>query len=219
MDREERTVTSVNRANNDILLQTGKANVINLETSDNMECRILFGSGSHRSYITSIDSNGLNLSPLRKEKVLINTFGDMNTGVKEINVVQVTIGNKRGNECGSFELLVVPTICSPLLGQRTKAVKLKYEHLRDIYLSDLVGSTENCHVQILIGLDYYFSFMTGRCKRGKLGSPVALESSIGWILSGPAERCTQKIAAANVLIMQTMRVDVDDKNEMYDHFE
>ena len=42
--------------------------------------------------------------------------------------------------------------------------------------------------------------MTGRCKRGKLGSPVALESSIGWILSGPAEICTQKIAVAIVLI-------------------
>ena len=46
-------------------------------------------------------------------------------------------------------------IPSPLLGQRTKAVKLKYECLRDIYLPDPVASAENFHVQILFGLDYF----------------------------------------------------------------
>ena len=56
--------------------------------------------------------------------------------------------------------------------------------------------------------------MTGRRKRGQLGSPVALGSCIGRILSGPAGRCIRTIAAVNVLITHTMCLDVDDKNEM-----
>ena len=99
---EETIVNSVNASNSDILLQTGKANVINPDTSSTVECRILFDSGSQRSYITSSESNKLKLSPIRKEKVLINTFGDMNTGIKEIDVVRVKIASKMKKYCGFF---------------------------------------------------------------------------------------------------------------------
>jgi len=39
------------------------------------------------------------------------------------------------------------------------------------------------NVNILVGLDYYHSFFSGRIIRADKG-PVALESVLGWVLSG-----------------------------------
>ena len=43
-------------------------------------------------------------------------------------------------------------------------------------------------MNVLIGLDFYHEFFTGNVKRelGKEG-PVALETKLGWVLSGPYE--------------------------------
>ena len=36
----------------------------------------------------------------------------------------------------------------------------------------------------MVGLDYYFEFITEEIVKGKFGEPVALKSSFGYILSG-----------------------------------
>ena len=41
-------------------------------------------------------------------------------------------------------------------------------------------------VDVLIGSDYYWSLVSGRVRRGSTG-PIALDTKVGWILSGPAE--------------------------------
>ena len=38
---------------------------------------------------------------------------------------------------------------------------------------------------MLIGSDFYWDFITGRTIRGRSG-PVAVETTLGWVLSGPA---------------------------------
>ena len=63
----------------------------------------------------------------------------------------------------------------------------KHPHLRNLMFSDLYprGSVD---IDVLIGADYYFSFVTGNCvKRVTLNSPTAVESTFGWIVSGPIE--------------------------------
>ena len=55
---------------------------------------------------------------------------------------------------------------------KNEGSKLQFEHLRDLSLSDFVGDVESIDVQILIGLDYYFSSVTGRCKKGEAVSPI-----------------------------------------------
>ena len=102
---------------------------------------------------------------------------------------------------------MVPSICSSLSNQRTKLAKARYEHLKNLYLSDYVDRGSDLKVSVLIGSDYYFKFMPGRCIRGVEDSPVALESSIGWVLSGPMKRggCC---FAANVVTTHVMHAGV-----------
>ena len=40
-------------------------------------------------------------------------------------------------------------------------------------------------VEILVGLDHYYSLISGRTLRGPPGCPVAIESVLGWIVCGP----------------------------------
>ena len=50
------------------------------------------------------------------------------------------------------------------------------------------------NVDILIGTDFYFAFMGGKCKkRETTNAPTEVESTfIGWIIGGPIERLPRK---------------------------
>ena len=74
-ERKSLTTVYVN-SNTSVLLQTaiGKVSSVNqLHTGRTM--RILFDSGSQRSYMTERARNKLNLSAVKSEKLLIKTFG------------------------------------------------------------------------------------------------------------------------------------------------
>ena len=44
------------------------------------------------------------------------------------------------------------------------------------------------NVDILIGADFYFAFMGGKCKkRETTNAPTEVESTLGWIIGGPIE--------------------------------
>ena len=61
----------------------------------------------------------------------------------------------------------------------------EYPHLRNLLLADSYprGSVD---ADVLISADNYFSFMKGNCKKGATpNSPTAVESTFGWIVSGP----------------------------------
>ncbi|CAB4005139.1 Hypothetical predicted protein [Paramuricea clavata] len=82
-----------------------------------------------------------------------------------------------------MKALTVDTICQPL-----EPVALNMEanpHLANLIFIDVYprGSAE---VDILIGADYYFSFVNGECIKGsKPDTLTAVNSTLGWIVSGP----------------------------------
>ncbi|KRX43000.1 hypothetical protein T09_14567, partial [Trichinella sp. T9] len=39
-------------------------------------------------------------------------------------------------------------------------------------------------IDVLIGIDYYYEFVTGRMRRRATGGPVALETLLGWVVCG-----------------------------------
>ena len=67
--------------------------------------------------------------------------------------------------------------------QNTKFAKKNFLHIRNLTLAD-----ENClkssDIDILIASDYYWHFMKNRKIRGNTDVPVALETKLGYVLSG-----------------------------------
>ena len=77
--------------------------------------------------------------------------------------------------------LTFPVICSPLPGK----VSVNYPHLDGLELADEPFDAEGS-IDILIGCDYYWHFVTGETRRGDEG-PIAVNSKLGWLLSGPVK--------------------------------
>ena len=166
------------------LLQTGRSLAYNVEDERcNSFVRILFDGGSQRSYVTSSLKEKLKLAVLRTKKLMISTFGATGSEMKKIEVVQLKINCLGDGGYVYLEVLVIPQFCAPLPNQRPKTVKSLYKHLDRLILSDYADLGDGCGRISRSGLLF---FMSGTCIKGhKPNCPVALESRIGWVLTGP----------------------------------
>ena len=80
----------------------------------------------------------------------------------------------------------MPLICSPIQNQAIQFAVESYDHLSHIELADSMKFSQNLgmDVDLLIGSDFYWNFLTGEIRRGEVG-PVAMKTKVGWVLSGP----------------------------------
>ena len=84
-----------------------------------------------------------------------------------------------------MEALTTEKICTTL--EPVEISLEKYPHLKGLTLADSYprGSVNG---DILIGVDFYFASLNGKCKNGETtGTPTAVESTLGWIVGGPFE--------------------------------
>ena len=93
----------------------------------------------------------------------------------------------RNNEFVNIEAFYVPVICSPIMGQKSFEISKTHAEFRKLYLADFTPNIEKKNISVLIGLDYYFSFIKGNVIRSENDNLVVLESKLGWILSGAHE--------------------------------
>ena len=165
-----------------VLLQTATADIFNADSQSFMRSRLLFDTGSQRSYITANLRNKLGLKIVRKENVIIKTFGELeNSIVQRLDVVKFSVKHRKSNQSISIEALCIPEICSPIANQRLKDAAVLDEFL-NLEFADFCDDYY-LNIGILIGIDYYFRFFTGSRIESKNGV-VASDSYLGWILSG-----------------------------------
>ena len=60
----------------------------------------------------------------------------------------------------------VPSICAPLSQQKIEFAKSSYEHLSSLELADSSMGGAEMPIDILIGSNFYWLFMTGETQRG-----------------------------------------------------
>ena len=181
-------------------MQTSSAVVSNLNSSERKTTLLLLDSRSQRSYISEKLRNELNLPPLRRKRLFIKTFGNTNSKRKSVDIVPLNVITS--NKTINIEAICTPDICDPLTNQNVKAVSTNYNHLKNLKLADS-SNTDTKSVNILIGLDYYYLFVTGDIIRGEPNEPIALNSIFGWILCGTFVETTQ----ANFSVTDLFRVD------------
>ena len=169
-----------------VLLCTGRGNVFHdRDVSKTETVRFLFDDGSMDTFITQALKEKLNLPIVYQKPCSVSGFGGVTTELNEkSDVVQLQVASFFGKPV-AIEAIVVPVVCGPLPRQRPKSAKMNYPHLMNLFLSDF-SDDPSMEVDILVGGDFYWSFMTGRIIKGpEPQSPSALETTIGWVLSGP----------------------------------
>ena len=163
-----------------VLMMTASAFVYGEDSSKKTRITILFDSGSQRNYVSEKLARKLNLEATTKETVNLNTFGSTKYNKLTLNsvIVNVVVEN---NETIPVTALTHNVICTPV------SPRINVENFPHLYgpsLADCFEDHSSKSIDLLIGLDSYFSFIQGDVIRGKLREPVALRSKLGWIVSG-----------------------------------
>ena len=145
---------------------------------------VLFDSGSHRSFVKQSAARSLRLPIVRREWLTINTFGNSPPESAHRDIVRVELRPLGGGDAKSLEAFVVPEI-STIPNVHIERVKHSYSNLRGIWFSDVDRGASQLQVDVLVGSDYLWEFHGRQTIRGEADQPVAVETALGWVLSGP----------------------------------
>ena len=173
--------------------------------------RVLFDNCSQQTFITEKLRSRLKLPSSRTEKIMVKTFGSTHHELQKLDVVVVKIQGMTSKIYNHVEALVIPTICSPLSNQTIDLAKHQYPHLHNLALADTNIANKDLNVDILIGANYIWNFMSGKINRGESG-PVAAQTTLGWVLNGSMEIPTSE-TTVNITSTHVLKISCDIINQ------
>ena len=174
-----------------VLLQTAKAYVHKPgDPSQGMTIRVMLDGGSQRSYVTQRVRETLGLEPEGVEEMQIRTFGSESTTLQTVEMATIAVSLKTGDPIHVL-FSTVPFICEPLSCQPIAYTKERYRHLANLDLADFSRVGDELQIDALIGSDHYWQLVTGKVIQGESG-PTAIETHLGWVLSGPVSNTTEQ---------------------------
>lgn len=112
---------------------------------------------------------------------------------------------------------VVPTICATISNQMIQFTQETYPHLHGLELADNSHGSEELSVDLLIGADFYWHFVTGETVRDVNPGPVAILTKLGYVLSGPVnvsihEQHESTINLTETHVLKISSTAVDDRS-------
>ena len=109
-------------------------------------------------------------------------LGKALSGSELRSVVRLDLKPLVGREVVSVEVYVVPEI-SVIKNQHLEVARENFAHLRDLRLSDVCKSRED--LEVFVGAHYLWLLQRDCIRCGKPGEPVAIDTVLGWVVSGP----------------------------------
>ena len=153
--------------------------------------RCFFDPGSQTSFVRQsvIDELGLDGKGV---KIAVSGFGGeatKSTLRKRIAFTVAPIDKSRQPQC--IEALTTPVICRP--AEAVDIHPTRWSHLQNIAFPEEFPREEQ-EIDVLISLDFYYSFVTRDILRGDSCEPVAVRTTLGWVFCGPTgghgQECT-----------------------------
>ena len=180
-------------------LQTAQTTTFNLDCPRmSARVRITMDTGSQMSYITDAVRQQLALTSAGERSISIMHDLWCQSGQRtKLRVCESwwSVSDSQALLCANdLWAIDVPSLDC----QKT------YSHLTGLELADDPGESRTVQVDILIGCDHYWDLITWRLQRGTAG-PVATETKLGWILSGPAD-ISSRSDELHSLVVHTLQI-------------
>lgn len=165
---------------NHVFLATALVNISNPTNGHSKQARVLFDSGSQRSFINKSLAKELNLPIHGSENMTVNTFGDRSAHGVKTQIVSFDI--IAANFSKNIQARTMETICSPLTNLPVSDTYLP--EISNLKLADpMILKQRNLSVDVLIGGDFYWVFMNGNVFKTGFGA-MAINTPLGIVLSG-----------------------------------
>ena len=198
-----------------VALQTLQADAWVDGQGPKVRCRVMLDSGSQCTFVTSELAELMKAKPKERKWLKLDTFGQSNKAQK-CNVYTIKLAHVDGGREVQIDVFEVPSITS-LANVHPEVIKENYEHLKELQFSD-VSAKEELVVHLLVGADNLWRLQKENTRRGEKAEPVAVETVLGWTLSGPVGESKSKVMHSNVnLILGTPQDAIDQKlNQLWD---
>ena len=164
--------------------------------------RALIDSGSQNSYITTRLASKMGNSPIRKETMVHGLFGGSATPPVVHGVYRLFLTSMDDSYRCNFETLEQKVICGTL-------PSLDYEIIKSAKLDIPHDGEPHREVDILIGADVAGKLLTGGIKQLDNGL-VAIETRLGWTVSGKHPNATRGELASAHLSLHTSNLTIED---------
>ena len=190
-----------------VLLQTANGVISDNKEKRSQQIKILLDPGSTKTYISKRVAKQIELKPISSNLVNVKTFGQADGRTENLKEYEFCVKNhKRG--CNVYMRgYSVPIICSRLSNQRVENAEKLFPVLQDLDLSDVGDGSQD--IDLLIGADYYWTVIEGETKKCNADGLTAINSKLGWILSGPCITNEKKAKEDKVMVSHVMSVQVD----------
>ncbi|GFS93267.1 DUF1758 domain-containing protein [Nephila pilipes] len=191
--------TSHSQCSNSTILQT--CNVLASSENKTLNIRILLDSGSERTFILREVAEALNLEPIRKERLLLYSFGKKNPEPSDFDLVQLQLKNPYNPNDGiPIEALITQHISGASLDSRFVVNKIKM--LAEVNGLEPADSGKG-KIQLLLGMDFFCEVIRGAPVR-ITKSLFAQKSLFGNIICGALPNMISNKSSA------CFRVSVED---------
>ncbi|XP_078384164.1 uncharacterized protein LOC144666642 [Oculina patagonica] len=191
-----------------VVLQTAQAMASTSGVTKIQGCkiRVIFDAGSQRSYVSEKLAEMLQLKSIGSTIMETGTFGQPQAMVTERELVTLHVGHLFEEDGVQVEAFKVPVICKALQNQHIEEAKRVHPYLNKLWFSDVCPREENLEVDLLVGADYLWEFMKGDVVRGERDEPVAILTSLGWVLSGPLKIPQRQLTTGTNLVTHVLEI-------------
>lgn len=193
-----------NSAQTEILLATAIIKAI-ASNGEQHYLRCLIDQGSQASFVTE---SAAQLLRLKKTAIVASVSGVGSAGKETAkSIVKFGINSRYDyNFELSIEALVLSNLTSSLPTSFI-AIPSSWHHLKSLFLAD-PDYNKPGQIDVLLGADVFSSILLEGVRKGCIGSPVAQETYLGWILSGKTLIQQQKTNSKSILTFH-QRINLD----------
>ena len=155
---------------------------------EDRKVRVLLDNGSEASFIENQLAETLKLPVEGKQKIRLDVLGgsQVQRSPSVAKIYRLTL--KKVSDPRRFVTVRaygIDQINSKDQRRPTTAELSGYPHLSDIVFADSVTPGVPAKIQVLLGADFCDDLVEGNTIRGKPGEPIAVPTTLGWVVSGP----------------------------------
>ena len=127
---------------------------------------ILLDTGSQQTFISDQVANKLKLKPLHKIDMGVSRFLNTKESKTKLNEYEIAVKSLCTDERKVITALGVPKIHTDIKKQSYRFAVEKYGFLQNLQLANQ-GHSESTNIDLLIGSDTYWEFVTGEMHRSQ----------------------------------------------------
>ena len=166
----------------EVIMQTALTQ-ISTDSSCSAPARILFDTGSSRSFVTECLQKSAKFEVIGSETIALGTFGDQKR--RNVTYTKVRVPLCTSSSSHEISACVVPNITSPI--SKVPLDVTRHPSLKAMKLAEpLDSSDDRLNIDILVGLDHYYELI-GSDRLTLDDGLVLLESPFGLVTAGKVD--------------------------------